>query len=213
MTPSKFIFWTNLKKLMIHIEVIIRSTLFMVIYFQCVLTYIRFRNLAIKVYDSRTMIWRFDDFGILYGPADRKSNIHSVNAVGSGLGYWEVLVRKKYTDNSAFSFWIIIGIFSPCQDFLFFDSWFSLNITLSISHSPLRWPPDQGSSQKRNPKNMLSLLTMIHRKISLIEYSFETLGKLASFAVSFVLVTGAGFSVFVIFTITITRVEFSCIGT
>ena len=54
---------------------------------------------------------------------------------------------------------------------------------------------------------------MIHRKISLIEYIFETLGKLASFAVSFVLVTGAGFSVFVIFTITITRVEFDCIGT
>ena len=30
---------------------------------------------------------------------------------------WEALARRKITDNLAFSILIIIGIFSPCQDF------------------------------------------------------------------------------------------------
>ena len=33
---------------------------------------------------------------------------------------WEVLARRKYFDNSPFSVRIIIGIFSPCQDFSIF---------------------------------------------------------------------------------------------
>ena len=32
----------------------------------------------------------------------------------------EVLARRKYTDNLAFSVCIMIGIFSPCQDFPIF---------------------------------------------------------------------------------------------
>ena len=53
--------------------------------------------------------------------------------------YWEVLTRRKYTDNLGFSIWLIIGPISPYKDFQFFDTWFinsevnSIDVTQSAS--------------------------------------------------------------------------------
>ena len=55
---------------------------------------------------------------------------------------WEVVARRKYTDNLAFSILIIIGVFSPCHDVPMFDTWFTVNNTLAISaisYHTVRW--------------------------------------------------------------------------
>ena len=54
----------------------------------------------------------------------------------------KILTRQKYIDKLAFSIWIISDVFSPCQDFPFFDTWFRISEYNSIDTVHVRLLPD-----------------------------------------------------------------------
>ena len=86
-------------------------------------------------------------FGIWYGIANCVISIeyysYLLNHVSKNL---EVLARRNYNFNLGFPVFIIIGIWSPCQDFPFFDTWFSnyklywsdITQTASVRFVPIR---------------------------------------------------------------------------